>query len=118
MKTSRLILITATIVALAAPTASARPASEPSPSQAARLTASTPASIAAHHEQISAAQWQRSQAASPAAPLTDRTANDGRIPLVFVLVGLTIPLGLALAAFVANPVLAFSRRRRAPTGVA
>jgi hypothetical protein len=118
MKTSRLILITATIVALAAPTASARPVSDPAPTHAAQPTAATGASIAAHHEQISDEQWQRSQTASPAAPLTDRTTNDGRFPLVFVLVGLTVPLALALAAFAAKPVLAYSRRHRAPTHVA
>lgn len=46
--------------------------------------------------------------------LEDRTAPDGRFPIAFVLVGLTVPLGLAL---VAKPALAH-RRRRSPAPVA
>jgi len=84
MKTTHLIALTATIVACTAATASARPAVEPPGSQASKPTASTPASIAAHREQISNEQWQRSQAQPAPAPLTDRTASDDGLPLALV----------------------------------
>ncbi len=117
MKTSHLIPITAALFALAVPAASASPASDPAAAQASKPVASTPASIAAHHEQMSAQQYVASQGQSQATPLQDRTTPDGRFPIAFVLVGLTIPLGIALARVVAKPALAY-RRRHSPARVA
>ena len=61
MKTTHLFALTATIVACTAATASARPADDPPGSQASKPAAVSSASIAAHREQISTQQWQRSQ---------------------------------------------------------
>ena len=117
MNTSHLIALTATIVAFAAPTASARPLSDPPGSHTSQPTAPTSASIAAHRDQIAAEHWQRTHAPSPATSLEDRTGNGG-FPVAYVLIGLTVPLGFVLLRFVAKPALAHSRRRRAPTRLA
>jgi cytolysin (calcineurin-like family phosphatase) len=118
MKTSQLIALTATIVACAAATASARPAVEsPGNSQASKPSAVTPASIAAHREQISNEQWQRSQAQPAAEPLTDRSGLDDGLPLGLVLVAVTVPLGLLIFA-IGKPVLSYGRHRRHPTSAA
>ena len=114
MKTSQLIALTATIVACTAATASARPAVEPPASRAYKPAPVTPGSMAAHREQISNEQWQRSQAQP--APLTDRTATDTGLPLVLVLLGVTVPLGLAF--LVGRPILGYARHRHHPTSVA
>ena len=116
MKTTHLIALTATIVACTAATASARPAAEPPGSQASKPSAATAGSIAAHREQISNEQWQRSQAQPAAAPLTDRTATDSGVPLVLILAGVAVPLGLAF--LVAKPLLGYARHRHHPTTVA
>ena len=116
MKTAHLIALTATIVACTAATASARPAVEPPGSQTSKPSAATSASIAAHREQISNEQWQRSQAQPAAAPLTERTAPDTGLPLVLVLAGVAVPLGLAF--LVGRPILGYGRRRHHPTSVA
>ena len=116
MKTTHLIALTATIVACTAATASARPAAEPPVSQASQPRAATSASIAAHREQISNEQWQRSQAQPAAAPLIDRTATDSGFPIVLVLLGVTVPLGLAF--LVGRPILGYARHRHHPTSVA
>ena len=116
MKTSHLIALTATIVACTAATASARPAVEPPGSHASKASVTTSASIAAHREQISNEQWHRSQAQPAAAPLTDRTATDSGFPLVLVLLGITVPLGLAF--LVGRPILGHARHRHHPTTVA
>ena len=117
MKTTHLIALTATIVACTAATASARPADEPPGRQDSKPVAVTSASIAAHHEQISNEQWQRSQG-QPArlAPLTDSTAPDAGFPLVIVLLGVAVPLGLAF--LVGGPILRHARHRHRPTPVA
>jgi hypothetical protein len=116
MKTTHLIALTATIVACTAATASARPADEPPGSQAAQPSAVTSASIAAHREQISNEQWQRSQAPSAPAPQTDGASVDTGFPLVLVLLGVAVPLGLAF--LVGRPILGYARHRHHPTGVA
>ena len=116
MKTSHLIALTATIVACTAATASARPAAEPPGSQASKPSAVTAGSIAAHREQISNEQWQRSQAQPAAAPLTDRTAPDTGLPIVLVLLGVAVPLGLAF--IIGRPILGYARHRHHPTSVA
>jgi hypothetical protein len=119
MKTSRLITITAAIIACAAPAASARPAIDPParPHVAAPVNSAT---IAAHREQLSTEQYLASRGQSaPATPLTDRTADtDGRFPTVFVLLGLTIPLGIVLARIASKPVRAYTRHRRRPASAA
>ena len=117
MKTSHLIPITVALFALTVPAASASPALDPAGAQASRPTASTPASIAAHHEQMSAQQYATSHRQTKVTALEDRTAPDGRFPIAFVLLGLTVPLGIALAHFGAKPARAY-RRRRSPAGVA
>ena len=117
MKTSHLIPITAALFALAVPAASASPAFDPAGAQASKPTASTPASIAAHHEQMSSQSYLANHRQPAATPLEDRTAPDGRFPIAFVLLGLTVPLGIALAHFGAKPARAY-RRRRSPAGVA
>ena len=79
MKTTRrLILITAAVLALAAPTASARPAGEQPGSWSKPATAqkSDHSTIAAHHDQITQQQWDAA-AAAPEAPLIDGTSDDG-----------------------------------------
>ena len=116
MKTTHLIALTATIVACTAATASARPAGEPPGSQTSKPSAATSASIAAHREQISNEQWQRSQTQPATAPLTDRTATDSGFPLALVLLGATVPLGLAF--LVGRPILGYARHRHHPTSVA
>ena len=116
MKTTHLIALTATIVACTAATASARPAVEPPGSQAPKPSAATSASIATHREQISNEQWQHSQAQPAPAPLTDRTAADTGFPLVLVLLGVTVPLGLAF--LVGRPILGCARHRHHPTSIA
>jgi hypothetical protein len=118
MKTIRLIALTATIVACTAATASARPAVEPPGSQTSKPQAATPASIAAHREQIANEQWQRRQVAQPAsAPLTDGAALDDGLPLGLVLIAVTVPLAVLIVA-VGKPVLSHGRHRRHPTSVA
>jgi hypothetical protein len=116
MKTTHLIALTATIVACTAATASARPAVEPPGSQTSRPAAATSASIAAHREQISNEQWQRSQGQPEPAPLTDRTSSPTGLPLVLVLLGVAVPLGLAF--LVGRPILGYARHRHHPTSVA
>ena len=116
MKTTHLIALTATIVACTAATASARPAEEPLGNQASKPPAATSASIAAHREQIGNEQWQRSQSQSAAAPQADGTATDSGFPLVLVLAGVAVPLGLAF--LVGRPMLGYARHRDHPTSVA
>ena len=122
MKTSRLlILTTAAIIASAAPTASARPAMDPATARPHQVQASTPASIIAHKEQISTEQYLASRGqAAEATPLTDRTQtdSDGRFPLAFVLIGITVPLALGLAMVVSKPVRSYVQHRRPPARVA
>ena len=120
MKTSRFLIITAAIIACAAPAASARPAIDPPARTHVAETVSS-ATIAAHHEQLSNAQYLVSDGASAeATPLTDRTASDtdGRFPIVFFLIGLSILLALGLAKVVAKPVRSYARHRRPPARVA
>ena len=116
MKTTHLIALTATIVACTAATASARPAVEASGSQTSKPSAATSASIATHREKISNEQWQRNQAQPAAAPLTDDTGTESGFPLVLVLLGVTVPLGLAF--LVGRPMLGYARHRHHPTSVA
>jgi hypothetical protein len=116
MKTTHLIALTATIVACTAATASARPADEPAGSQVSQPSAATSASIAAHREQISDEQWQRSQTRPASAPLTDPTSPDTGPPIVLVLAGIAVPLGLAF--LVGRPMLGYARHRHHPTRVA
>ena len=69
MKTSRLLIVTAAIIACAAPTASASPATDPATARAHEVQASTPATIAAHKEQLSTQQYMASSGRStPVAP--------------------------------------------------
>ena len=116
MKTTHLIALTATIVACSAATASAHPAVEPPGSQASKPSAATAGSIAAHREQISNEQWQRSQARPAPAPLTNSTVPDTAFPLILVLAGVAVPLGLAF--LIGRPILGYARHRHRPTSVA
>ena len=121
MKTSRLLIITAATIALAAPTASARPAMDPVTARPHKVQPSNMATIAAHKEQLSTEQYLASRGTGPAAqPLADRTApaSDDRFPIVFVLFGLAIPLALVVAKLAAKPVRAYARNHRGPARVA
>ena len=122
MKTSRLLIITAATIALAAPTAaSARPAMDPATARPHKAQASNMATIAAHKEQLSTEQYLASRGTGPEAqPLTDRTApaSDDRFPIVFVLFGIAIPLALVAAKFASKPVRAYAHSRRSPARVA
>lgn len=121
MKTSRLLITTAAVIAIAAPTASARPAMDPATARPHKPQASTPASIIAHKEQLSTQQYLASHGQSAeATPLTDRTvpASDDSFPTVFVLFGLAIPLAFAVAKVAAKPVRSYAQRRRPPARVA
>jgi len=117
MKTSRLIALTATIVACTAPTASARPADEPPAGQASEPTPVTAGSRAAYSEQMRNEQWQRSQAQPAPAPLTDRTATDDGLPLGLVLIGVTASLAFLIVA-IGKPALSYRRQRHHPTTLA
>ena len=113
MKTSRLLIITAAIVAIAAPSASASPAQDPSTARPHKAQASTLASIAAHKEQLSTAQYAASNGSSAkATPLTDRTGTDNGFPLVFVLIGAALAVGAATV--VAKPVRSYAQHHRRP----
>jgi hypothetical protein len=121
MKTSRLLIITAAAIALAAPTASARPAMDPATARPHKAEASNLATIAAHKEQLSTEQYLAARGTGPEAqPLADRTApsNDHRFPSVFVLFGIAIPLALVAARLASKPVRAYAHSRRPPARVA
>jgi hypothetical protein len=120
VKTSRLIILITTVAVLAcgAPTASARPAADPANARPHVERATTAASIAAHHEQISEQQYVASHGQSEPVALTNATDTDSQFPLVFVLVGLSISLGIAIASILARPVRSYVRRRRPPASVA
>jgi hypothetical protein len=121
MKTTRLLIIisaAATLMA-AAPAANARPAADAAGARTAVPKAATSASIALHHEQLSQQQYLASHGTGAAAePLVDGTDTDNQFPLVFVLVGVSIPLALGLGAIAARPVRTYARHRRPPAGVA
>jgi hypothetical protein len=117
MKTSRILIIISTVAALAlsAPAANARPAADPAGARTSVPHAVSPASIALHHEQMSEQQYLASHGTgAPAEPLVDGTDTDNQFPVVFVLVGLSIPLAIGLGAIVARPF----RHRRRPASVA
>jgi hypothetical protein len=120
MKTSHILITTAAILAIAAPAASARPAMDPPTARPHKAQASTPASIIAHKEQLSTEQYLASRGQSAeATPLADRTTDtDGRFPIVFVLIGLSIPLALGLAKVAGRPVRAYARNHRGRARVA
>ena len=121
MKTSSLLIITAATIAIAAPTASARPAIDPATARPHQVQASNMATIAAHKEQLSTEQYLASRGVgSDAKPLTDRTAtaSDDSFPIVFVLFGLAIPLALVVAKIASKPVRSYAQSRRGPARVA
>jgi hypothetical protein len=109
MKTTHVIALAVSLVLCAAPAAVARQVIDPPAPEACVAGA---ACIAAHHERLSDAQWQRSQAPSPATPLEDRTTTDGRLPLLLAGTGVFIALGIVLLQVVGKSVLVHSRRRR------
>jgi len=103
--TQRLILITAAVLAIAAPTASARPAGEQPGGWSKPATAqkSDHSTIAAHHDRITQQQWEAA-AAEPEVALVDGTSdNGGHFPtgLVLLLV-VGVPLGVVLMPAVAK----------------
>jgi|SoiMethySBSTD1v2_1073268.scaffolds.fasta_scaffold1878704_1 hypothetical protein len=117
MKTSRLlIIITGAAILFAAPVASARPAHDPDNARPYEAQPATLARIAAHHEQVSQQQYLAGHRPSTAVPPTDDP--DTPSPLVFALVGLSIPLGIGLATILAKPVRAHVLDRRPPANVA
>ena len=116
MKTSRLIITTAAILAIAAPAASARPAMDPATARPNKPQASTPATIVAHKEQLSTQQYLASHGTSAkATPLTDRTVDtDNGFPVAFVLLGLMIPLGIGIGMLAGRPVRSYMAAHRRP----
>ncbi len=120
MKTSRLLITTAAILAIAAPAASARPATDSATARPHKAQASTPASIIAHKEQLSTQQYLASRGQSAkAAPLANRVPDtDNGFPTVFVLIGLSILLAIGLAALAAKPIRSYAQHRRSPARVA
>ena len=115
MKTSRLLITTAAILAIAAPAASARPAMDPATARPHQPQASTPATIVAHKEQLSTQQYLASRRqGAEATPLTDRTDTDNGFPVAFVLLGLTIPLGIGIGMLAGRPVRSYMAAHRRP----
>ena len=96
----RLIVLTAAVMAVAAPVASARVAGE-TPTGSSKPVAvqkSNYATIAAHHDQITQQQWERA-AAQPELPLVDGTPDNdgGRFPTgILLVVAIAVTLGLLL----------------------
>ena len=113
--TQRLILITAAVLAIAAPTASARPAGEQPGgwSKPATVQKSDHGTIAAHHDRITQQQWDAA-AAAPEVPLVDGSSDDGgHFPTGLVLLlAIGVPLGLVLLHAVAKAAARFRRSHR------
>jgi hypothetical protein len=81
-------------------------------------SAVTSASIAAHREQVTTSSGTAANRAPPApAPLTDRPATDDGLPLVLVLVGVSVPLGVLIVAL-GKPVLSYRPAPAPPDEVA
>ena len=116
MKTTHLIALTATIVACAAATASARPVVDPPGSQASTPAADTSGFNTDHRYFNSSEMALRDRVQPEPVPLTDRTATDDGFPLVLILLGAAIPLGLAF--LVGRSMLGYGRQRRRPTPIA
>ena len=95
MKTSRLLITTAAILAIAAPAASARPAQDPATARPHKPQASTRATIIATRSSSSTQQYLagRSQSA-PATPRAARTVTDDGFPVWVARLGTTIRLGI------------------------
>jgi hypothetical protein len=113
--TQRLILITAAVLAIAAPTASARPAGEQPGGSNKPATAqkSDHSTIAAHHERITQEQWEAA-AAEPEVALVDGTSdNGGRFPTgPVLLVAIGVPLGVVLMKALGKATARFRRSHR------
>lgn len=113
--TQRLILITAAVLAIAAPTASARPAAEQPGgwSTPAAAQKSDHATIAAHHDRITQEQWEAA-AAAPEVALVDGTSdNGGGFPTGLVLLlAVGVPLGVVLMQAVGKAAARFRRSHR------
>jgi len=113
--TQRLILITAAVLAIAAPTASARPADEQPGgwSKPAIVQKSDHSTIAAHHDQITQQQWEAA-AAAPEVALVDGTSdNAGDFPTGLVLLlAIGVPLGAMLMRAVAKSAASYRRSHR------
>jgi hypothetical protein len=110
--TQRLILITATVLAIAAPTASARPADEqPSgSSKPSTVQTSDHGTIAAHHDRITQQQWEAA-ATQPEVALVDGTSDDGgRFPTGLVLLlAAGVPLSVVVMRAVAKSAARYRR---------
>ena len=114
--TQRLILITAAVLAIAVPTAAARPAGEQPGGWSKPATAqkSDHSTIAAHHDRITQ-QQREAAAAEPEVALVDGTSdNGGHFPtgLVLLLV-VGVPLGVVLMQAVAKAASRFRSHRLA-----
>ena len=113
--TQRLILSTAVVLALAAPTASARPAGEQPGgwSTPAAVQKSDHATIAAHHDRITQEQWEAA-AAAPEVALVDGTSdNGGGFPTGLVLLlAAGVSLGVVLMQAVGKAAARFRRSHR------
>jgi hypothetical protein len=112
----RLILLTAAVMAVAAPAASARVADEtPTGSnRPATVQKSDYGTIALHHDQITQQQWERA-AAQPELPLVDGTpdTDGGPFPTGLLLVlAIGVPLGIVLTQVVGKAAVRYRRGHR------
>jgi hypothetical protein len=109
MQLKSLAVLTAAIVACAAPAASARPAVDPpAQTKGQRTDLST---IAAHHDAISQAQWEQA-ARQPEVALIDATDPDDGFPTLLVVLGISVPLGLVLLQIIRKTGVAYRRGHR------
>ena len=113
--TTRLILITAAVLAVAAPTASARPAGEQPGSWSVPVAAqkSDHATIAAHHDQITQQQWEAAAATREVALVDGTSDNRSGFPTGLVLLlAVGVPLGVVLMQAVGKGAARFRRSHR------
>ena len=114
MKTSRLLITTAAILAIAAPAASAaRPWTPPPPGRTSRRRRPRRPSSPTRSSSAPSSTSSRGQGAE-ATPLTDRTGTDNGFPVGFVLLGLTIPLGIGIGMLAGRPVRSYVAAHRRP----
>jgi hypothetical protein len=111
--TQRLILITATVLAIAASTASARPAGEQPGawSKPAAAQKSDHSTIAAHHDRITQQQWEAA-AAAPEVALVDGTSDNDFPTGLVLLLAIGVPLGVVLMQAVGKAAVRFRRSHR------
>lgn len=115
MNLARLIPLTVALLALGAPVASAHPAMDPAITRSGHESTHRPvptanrATIAAHHDEISNAQWVHARGK----PLTVETPAAGSRPILIIALGVLALLGLMLTKVAGRQILTSRRARRA-----